>query len=279
MIILPLTYTTDVLDEDQLVFVALRLPQPKACTGRPAYSNQELLSGILYVLRSGCRWRDLNRRGLPSAVTHWRRLRYWQRKSGIEKVWMLILKLLLREDKLNLKQTSIDGSLMHSYAFKDTTSYSGHHKKVGTKISTVVDRSGIPISRLESVGSENDWIMAIPTIENIPSQLRERIGKMLADKGYDNSHMRAYLTSLGINPDIPEKGPYLTLREKISLLAAGEYQPKRKTSNHHRFVVERTFAWTKSFRRLKFRFDYSMTSFTAFLNLAFVVICIRKLLP
>lgn len=28
-----------------------------------------------------------------------------------------------------------------------------------------------------------------------------------------------------------------------------------------------------------FRFDYSLLSFTAFLNLAFVVICIRKLLP
>lgn len=279
MIILPLTYNTDVLDEDQLEFVAKRLPQPKANTGRPAYTNQELLPGILKVLRSGSRWRDLDRKDLPSGVTHWRRLRYWQKQKGIERVWKQLLKLLLKMDKLNLKSASIDGSLIHSYAFKDTTSYSGHHKKVGTKISAVVDSNGVPLSKVESIGSENDWIMAIPTIESIPDELKWKIKKMLADKGYDNTHMRAYLVSLGINPDIPEKEAYITWRQKLNLLAQGQYQPKNQTSKHHRFVVERTFAWTKSFRRLKFRFDYSMLSFIAFLNLAFVVICIRKLLP
>jgi transposase len=50
-------YTTDVLTDDQILFIAQQLPSPKATTGRPAYSNQELLPGILRVLRSGCRWK------------------------------------------------------------------------------------------------------------------------------------------------------------------------------------------------------------------------------
>src|SRR6266705_6248887 len=53
---LPKPYTTDVLTKAQIEFIAQQLPSPKATTGRPAYSNQELLPGILRVLRSGCRW-------------------------------------------------------------------------------------------------------------------------------------------------------------------------------------------------------------------------------
>ena len=279
MIILPLTYTTDVLDEDQLDFVAKRLPQPKAQTGRPAYTNQELLPGILKILRSGSRWRDLDRKDLPSGITHWRRLRYWQEKGGFDYLWRNLLKILLKKKKLKPKVTSIDGTLIPSFAFKELTSYSGKHHKTGTKVSLAVDALGIPLSKILAQGSAHDYPLAKPTIENIPAVLIHQIQKMLADKGYDNSHMRAYLSSLGIHPDIPEKEPYITWREKINLMAQGKYKKKNQSSNHKRFVVERTNAWTKSFRRLRFRFDYSLISFTAFLNLAFVVICIRKLLP
>jgi hypothetical protein len=69
-------YTTDVLTPAQIDFIAGQLPCPKATTARPAYSNQELLPGILRVLRSGCRWRDLNLPGYPddlslSRLNHW----------------------------------------------------------------------------------------------------------------------------------------------------------------------------------------------------------------
>ena len=75
-----LLVSCDVLSPRQLAFLADRLPElPRARTGRPAYSNRDLLPGILRVLRSGCRWRDLDRSGSPSGVTHWRRLRYWHK--------------------------------------------------------------------------------------------------------------------------------------------------------------------------------------------------------
>jgi transposase len=74
---MPATVSTDVLTPRQLAFIAERLPEPpSAPRGRRPYSNQELLPGILRVLRSGCRWRDLDRPGSPSGVTHWRRLRF-----------------------------------------------------------------------------------------------------------------------------------------------------------------------------------------------------------
>jgi hypothetical protein len=48
-------HSCDVLSPRQLAFLAERLPEPpRARTGRPAYSNRDLLR----VLRSSCRWRD-----------------------------------------------------------------------------------------------------------------------------------------------------------------------------------------------------------------------------
>jgi transposase len=67
---LPKIYPTDVLSEKQLEFIASHLPEPHAATGCPAYSNRELLPGILKVLRSGCRWRDLDSPDCPHATTH-----------------------------------------------------------------------------------------------------------------------------------------------------------------------------------------------------------------
>lgn len=279
MIILPFVYTTDVLTEDQLEFVAKHLPKPAAATGRPAYTNQELLGGILKVLRSGSRWRDLDRKEYPSGVTHWRRLRFWQKKNGFEDLWVYILKLLLKKGKLVLKTSSIDGTLIPSFAFKDTTSYSGKHHKVGTKVSLAVEGSGIPLSKVLDIGSAHDAPLAIPTITQIPSLILKLLESMLGDKGYDDAKIRVFLKSIGISSDIPQRELPLTFREKIMLLSQGKLKPKSQKSNSKRFVVERTNAWTKSFRRLRFRFDYSMLSFTAFLNLAFVVICVRKLLP
>lgn len=272
-------YSTDVLTEDQLEFVAKRLPYPKALTGRPAYTNLELLGGILKVLRSGSRWRDLDMENFPSGVTHWRRLRHWQKKNGFEDLWVYILELLLKEGKLKLKTSSIDGTLIPSFAFKDTTSYSGKHHKTGTKVSVVVEENGLPLSSKSDIGSAHDAPLAIPTIQKIPGRLLKLIELMLGDKGYDDAKIRNYLKSLEIKSDIPQRELPITWREKIMLAAQGKLEQRKQTSNHKRFVVERTNAWTKSFRRLRFRFDYSLLSFTAFLNLAFVVICVKKLLP
>jgi transposase len=84
---MPTTLSSDVLTPRQLAFIAERLPEPpRTPRGRRPYANLQLLPGILRVLRSGCRWRDLDRPGHPSGVTHWRRLRYRHRRTGYRRV-------------------------------------------------------------------------------------------------------------------------------------------------------------------------------------------------
>lgn len=265
------------MSENQLAFVASHLPHPQAQTGCPAYTNQELLPGILKVLRSGCRWRDLDRKDFPSCITHWRRLRFWQKAEGFVSLWDLLLHLLFAQEKLLVKTTSIDGTLIPSFAFKDTTSYSGKHHKTGTKVSLIVEEQGVPLSVLETEGAKHDGPLAIPTIQKIPQFLIQEIEMMLGDKGYDDTKIRIFLDDLGINSDIPQRELPMSWEEKLR--RREKIKLRHEKSNNKRFVVERTNAWTKSFRRLRFRYDYTMLSFTAFLNLAFCLMCVRKLMP
>jgi transposase len=241
------------------------LPFPKAKTGRPSYSNRELLPGILKVLRSGMRWRDLDDKRFASNITHWRRFRFWGLAFGLKIVWEKILKKLEKFNLLDLNIASIDGSLIQSFNFLDTTGYSGKYKKTGTKISTLVDFLGTPFNIIFASGETHDMPFAIPTIAN------NSVGKpamILADKGYDSDPFRFKLSGIGIDTNIPNR----------------DIKNRKKQENYNiplgkmRFKIERTNAWIKSFRRLRFRFDYTLISFQALAYLALIVICLRKLM-
>ncbi len=98
------------------------------------------------MLRSGCRWRDLDRRGFPSGVTHWRRLRYWHRRTGYRKVWRTLLNFLVQGKRLDRSLISLDGTLIPSQKFAEQNSYSGKHRAAGTKLSLLADRAGTPLA-------------------------------------------------------------------------------------------------------------------------------------
>ena len=157
MIPLPNLNTTDVLNITQLEFLASKLPKPNAHTGRPGYTNLELLPGILKVLRSGMRWRDFDRKNYPSGVTHWRRLRFWELRFGLKNTWNSILQKLHNLKRLNLNVASIDGSLVPSFNFLDTTGYSGKYKKTGTKMSVITDFSGTPFNIVFAPGNKRKF--------------------------------------------------------------------------------------------------------------------------
>ena len=202
---------------------------------------------------------------LPSDITHWRRLRFWEKQFGLKIAWEFILQKLDKENKLNLKIASIDGSLIPSFSFSDTTGYSGKYHKTGTKISNLVDFLGTPINTIFASGNTHDMPLAMPTIIN------NSVGKpgiILADKGYDSDPFRLNLNKFGINTNIPNRN--IKNREKQKDFNI----PLSKM----RFKVERTNAWMKNFRRIRFRFDYTLKSFQALTYLALIVICIRKLI-
>ena len=183
---------------------------------------------------------------------------------------------LLRSNKLlNLQTINIDGSLVQSFAFKDKTGYSGKHRKTGVKISVIVEGTGIPLALVVASGNIVDITLAEATVDNIRIAQKAIQGSLLnGDKGYDCLEFRIHASDFGLLPNIPKRACTKGDDDYTFL-----YYLYDKLKGKRRFVVERTNAWVKSFKRLRFRFDYKASSFEAFLYLAIIVICVRRLLP
>jgi len=77
--------------------------------GRPWTENRRVLEGILWVLKTGARWRDLPKE-YPSASTCWRRLRQWEEHDVWLKVWRQFLAELDQRGKLDWSESFLDGS-------------------------------------------------------------------------------------------------------------------------------------------------------------------------
>ena len=281
---MPAPYPTDVLTPRQLAFLADRLPEPpRARTGRPGYSNRELLPGILRVLRSGCRWRDLDLPGRPSGVTHWRRLRFWRRRSGYRRLWRTLLNLLVQSKRLDRSLVSLDGSLIPSHAFAEQTGYSGKHRAVGTKVSLLVDRTGIPLAVSLAPGNYHDGALGFLTVANayeppailrgiLPDAARAAEPTLLADRGYDGLRFRRFVQERGFRPLIPARACIPAEQ------ATGELYAEDAELLAQRYVVERTVGWLKGFRRLRVRVDRTAAAFETFVYLAVLVLCLRRLM-
>ena len=203
-------------------------------------------------------------------MTHWRRLRFWYEQSALGGVWNWLLSHLAKQNKVKLQTTSLDGSLVPSFGFSQTTGYSGKHNQTGIKVSSIVEENGFPLCAMFAPGNIHDLDLAVATVGKVKVGKRTRPEIVLADKGYDSVPFRRSLRSRGIRANIPER-QYSHRRKR------GRPPKYDQELGKKRYTVERTNAWWKSFRRLHFRFDRYLSSFEALFTLGAIVICVRRL--
>jgi transposase len=77
--------------------------------GRRRIDDREVMEGILWVLRSGARWKDLPRE-FPSATTCWRRLREWEDAGVWLAIWRAFLSELDEVGQLDWHEVFADGT-------------------------------------------------------------------------------------------------------------------------------------------------------------------------
>jgi transposase len=83
----------------------------KATGGRPRIPDRAVLSGIVFVLKSGIPWRMLPKEmGFGSGVTCWRRLRDWQRAGVWRRLHRVLLDRLGRSGKVDWSRASLDSA-------------------------------------------------------------------------------------------------------------------------------------------------------------------------
>jgi transposase len=98
------------LRDDQWALIAPLLPPPKA-RGRPRADNRRTINGILWILRSGARWRDLPPRYGSRSTCH-RRLQEWQDQGVWEGIRLTFLSHLDTRAKLDWSRAFLDGSFV-----------------------------------------------------------------------------------------------------------------------------------------------------------------------
>jgi transposase len=134
----------------------------------------------------------------------------------------------------------------------------------GTKRHVIVDAGGVPLALLLGPANVHDsrffepLIDAVPPVRQCAGRPRRRPAKLHADKGYDHDRCRHACRRRGIVPRIARRG--VEGSERLG---------------RHRWVVERTLAWSARFRRLTVRCERRLDILLAFHRLAAALIRLR----
>jgi transposase len=104
-----------VLDDALWRFIEPLLPPPKPrrfrYPGRRPVGNREVLTGILFVLKTGIGWEYLPQEmGCGSGMTCWRRLAQWQKLGVWDQVHRVLLERLQASDKIDWSRAVVDSS-------------------------------------------------------------------------------------------------------------------------------------------------------------------------
>ena len=106
-----MTEPTRQLDDSQWLVIADLFPDPtpNPLGGRPPRLNRDCFEGILFVLLSGCRWKDLPK-NLPSKSVCHQRFKLWVEQGVFQAAWQRLLKLKKALGQLDLATLIGDGT-------------------------------------------------------------------------------------------------------------------------------------------------------------------------
>src|SRR5262249_3049308 len=160
---------------------------PPARTGRPRADDRRTVEGILYVLITGCRWRDLPRE-YCAPTTVWRRLKRWGEERVWERIWRAALAALDRHGWRDWIMPFLVG--WFAPAKKGSEQVGLTRKGKGTKWMLVVDGNGLPLGFHLDGANRAEVRLAEQTLDTIRvarprGRPKRRPEKLVADRGYE----------------------------------------------------------------------------------------------
>ncbi len=176
--------------------------------GRPPAERRILMSGILYVLRTGCQWNALPKEYGSGKTTH-RYFQKWVRMGVFKRMWQAGL---IDYDELKgiaWKWQAVDGTMTKApLGGLKTGANPTDRAKTGTKRSLLVDEHGIPLALVVSGANTPDGKLLEPTLEAIvierpnPTDLPQHL---CLDKAYSGAPSTTVAETLGYMVHVPDK--------------------------------------------------------------------------
>ncbi|MGV3615266.1 MAG: IS5 family transposase [Fimbriimonas sp.] len=232
--------------------------------GRPWSEARPVVEGILWVLVSGARWKDLPKEYPSYQTCH----RWFQRLSQSGRLLEMLqgfAKELEERGGLDLSECYVDGSF--SSAKRGATAFGKTKRGKGTKLMTVADKSGPPVALVVSSASPHEITLLEETLDaKLTLDYPERL---VGDEAYDSD------------------GHDVWLKEQYGTELIAPHRSGRKTKTQdgrplrrykRRWKIERLFAWLHNFRRVVTRYDRKLANYLAFVQLACVIILLKRIL-
>jgi transposase len=243
-------------------------PRRFSFPGRKRIDYRKILTGILFVLKTGIAWGDLPAElgcGCGKTCRHY--LQLWHQAGVWRQLHYLLLSELNGADQIDWERALIDASFAKApEGGEDTGPNPTDRSKSGTKHHILADAQGIPLAATVTAANVNEVTEALHVLMDLhpvggkPGPKRQRPEHLQGDRGYDSEPLRQVLRWLGIKP-------VLAKRNTEHGSGLGEF----------RWFVERTISWFHGFGRLRRRLDRLTEIQEAFLRMACGIICLRFL--
>ena len=136
--------------------------------------------------------------------------------------------------------------------------------RTATKRHLITDGQGLPLAVALTAANINDYGQLLPLLDALQRPLVAERCQVLADRGYDAKAVRDGISARGFEPRVSQRNRPGQGRKRDSLA-------------RERSVIERTFAWLGSLRRLATRWERHDELYLAFLLLGCAIVCWRHL--
>ena len=229
---------------------------PSNQPGARRVDDRRVISGIVHVLKAGCRWKDCPAAyGPPTTV--YNRFNRWSRRG----LWGRIFADLVAQADL-AEDISIDSTAVRAHR-------SAHGGKGGAKVQGIGRSRGGPTTKIHALTDGCGRAVALlltpgnrADISAAPSLLAARSApkRLIADKGYDANSLRNSLKAQQTEAVIP------------STTARKRPIPYDRQAYRQRNRIERAFCSLKDFRRIATRYDKLARNFLAAVEIAAVIL-------
>ena len=222
--------------------------------GRPTLEPRTVLNGIMWMVASGARWRDLpSRYGNWNSVYH--KFRHWCRLNLFERLLNFLNADAQESTLLEIDSTFCKVHQSACSALKDQAIGSSRGGK-NTKAHVLINERMQLLRVILTGGQVHDSKTAIDLLKGIKLAGK----KILADKAYGCEHFRSFIAEHGASACIPDK-----VNSKVKHNFDAQLYKQRN-------IVERFFQRVKNYRRIATRYDRLATCFENFVLPATTVI-------
>jgi putative transposase len=226
------------------------------------HSLREIFNAMSYLLKTGCQWRML-----PKDFAPWNTVYFyyskWKNEGLIEEL-NEILRNYIRK-KVG-KERSPSVGIIDSRSVK-TTRLGGHDRGVdggkkvkGRKQHIITDTMGLLLSVVVHAANVHDSKGAFSVVERLKSRF-SRMTKIIADGGYRGELAENIKRAFGWTFEV-------VLRSDSE--KGFQVLPKR-------WIVERTFAWFESYRRLSKDYEFNTDTSETMIQFAMVKLMLNRI--